>query len=514
MSNRIYNVLFHTHTISGIIISAVLYVIFFAGSFSFFRDEFINWERNQTVNLNQTQVPINLNTTIDSISKNCKLYGRDITFTWPHAERRINVSLSPTKDSLASDDDKIGAFFYVDTKNYSTHNYEEAYTYGEFLYRLHFLAQIPYPFGYYLSGFVAFFFLFAIFTGILVHWKKIVSNFFVFRPWTKLKTMWTDAHTALGVISFPFQFIYAVTGAFFMIKLVLVAPSVLTLYNGNQNTLYQELGFSNPTYTFTNQPAQLKFNIDSLANKTQNQWKDFKVTKVHISNFNDANMMVDVEGETLPSSKFNGFGKQVYNIQSGTVNTIKNPYHKATYVNAAKNLLYRLHYGDYGGVLLKSISFLLGIIGCFVIISGVLIWGGARDKKSTSPKKRAFNNALTNIYMAVCLSMYPITAATFLAVKFYPEQGKTFIYSFYFIGWLLLSLFYIFKKDYRFTNKNSLLLGSIFGFLIPILNGIATKKWFWVSFKEQAYDIFLVDIFWLLIALTTFYAWYKSKLKS
>src|SRR5690606_2361489 len=105
-------------------------------------------------------------------------------------------------------------FFYLDTHDYSEHSYIDSYTLGEFLYRLHFLAQIPYPFGYYLSGLIAFFFLFAIITGVIVHWKKIASNFYVFRPMTKLKTIWTDAHTALGILGLPFQFVYAVTGAF------------------------------------------------------------------------------------------------------------------------------------------------------------------------------------------------------------------------------------------------------------------------------------------------------------
>jgi uncharacterized iron-regulated membrane protein len=67
---------------------------------------------------------------------------------------------------------------------------------------------------YYLSGFVALFFLFAIATGVLLHWQKIVSNFYLFRPREKLKTMWTDAHTSLGILGLPFQFVYAVTGAF------------------------------------------------------------------------------------------------------------------------------------------------------------------------------------------------------------------------------------------------------------------------------------------------------------
>lgn len=37
MDPRKYNIYFHTHTISGIFIAALLYVIFFAGSFSFSR---------------------------------------------------------------------------------------------------------------------------------------------------------------------------------------------------------------------------------------------------------------------------------------------------------------------------------------------------------------------------------------------------------------------------------------------------------------------------------------------
>lgn len=49
MSKRTYNILFHLHTVSGIVISVALYVIFFTGSFSFFRDEIVNWERGHTV---------------------------------------------------------------------------------------------------------------------------------------------------------------------------------------------------------------------------------------------------------------------------------------------------------------------------------------------------------------------------------------------------------------------------------------------------------------------------------
>ncbi|MEM9935869.1 MAG: PepSY domain-containing protein, partial [Bacteroidota bacterium] len=45
MDRRIYNIMFSLHTMSSIIISVAVFVIFFAGTFSFFRDEIVNWER-------------------------------------------------------------------------------------------------------------------------------------------------------------------------------------------------------------------------------------------------------------------------------------------------------------------------------------------------------------------------------------------------------------------------------------------------------------------------------------
>ena len=44
LGNRAYNIIFHTHTVSGITISFALYVIFFAGAFTLFKDEFYQWE--------------------------------------------------------------------------------------------------------------------------------------------------------------------------------------------------------------------------------------------------------------------------------------------------------------------------------------------------------------------------------------------------------------------------------------------------------------------------------------
>ncbi|NIJ45614.1 putative iron-regulated membrane protein [Wenyingzhuangia heitensis] len=511
MDQRKHNILFHTHTVSGIIISVVLYIIFFAGSFSFFRDDIINWERNQSPSTSEN-ITINLNKAIDSIQANKNLYGSDLTLVKSSSQRRINVSISASKDTLVSKKENTRAFYYLDTKDFSKHQYIESYSLGEFLYRLHFLAQIKYPIGYYLAGFTAFFFLFAIITGVLVHWKKIVSNFYVFRPMAKLKALWTDAHTALGMIGLPFQFVYAVTGAFFMIKAVLIAPNIMVLYNGDKQQLFKDLGYTPTDYQLDQQKLNKTINYNAYLKEVTANWPNFKVTKVLIQNYGDTNEHLTFEGHDNLKLKFNGFGKRTYKVDTHKIIAQKQPTQTTSYVESVKNILFRIHYGDYGGYLLKIISFLLGLTSCFVIISGVMIWLVARDKKNVPEKRKRFNHRVVVIYLAICLSMYPITALSFIAVKVFAIQvSQTFIYSFYFIGWLLFSIFFILKKDIYFINNWTLKLGSYLGLCIPIANGIVTGNWLWITLLNQQYHLFFVDAFWITLSSLTLWISYKIK---
>ncbi len=513
MNTRSYNILFHLHTISGIIISAALFVIFFTGSFAFFRDEIANWQKDQYTHPTDQGITTNLDPVIDSLSKNYDLYGRDLEIGHHYNERRVDINLSASKDSLASEQAKAGNFFYLDTKTFETYSYIESYTLGEFLYRLHFFAQIPYPYGYYTSGLVSFFFLFAIITGILVHWKKIVSNFYMFRPRAKLKTIWTDAHTALGVIGLPFQFVYAVTGAFFMLNVLMAAPNIMFLFDGDESQLYKELEYTETPPTLGYEKIDQVPSIEGFVQQARDKWDDFQITHLHIYNYGDLNMQVTVEGELPKDDKYTGIGKLAFNASSGELLAVKDPYTENTYLDGVKNVLYRLHYGDYAGYGLRIISFVLGLISCFVILSGVLIWLVAREKKSVAPAKRRFNRALVNVYMAVCLSLYPITALSFIAVKIHGTVDKAFVSDFYFIGWLLLSLFFIWKRDNYFTNKYCLLLGSVIGFFVPVVNGIVSGNWFWLCLNEQRFQSFFIDMLWIILSLVSLWVFFKLKRK-
>ena len=537
MNLRRYNIYFHTHAISGIIICALLFVIFFAGSYSFFKKEISAWQSNTSYQAHSSQ-PITYNKLLDSLNQKHNLKGRDISFYFQEHSFDSYVDMSASKDStLVPKTAPVketkgrgrgrgrggdGAYFKYNFIKGDSKTYAESYDMGEFLYRLHFLAQlnqvpirIGAPFGYLLAGVVSFLFLFALLTGLLLHWDKIVSNFFVFRPWSKVKTVWTDAHTALGVIGFPYQLIYAITGIILIFNTAIISPFTYLFYDGKGEKLYQDLDYSTSNeYTYSYHALEKNINIETYIDRTKKLWKDPFIKSVIIKNYGDTAMHVIIEGNANRKYSFAGTGRIIYKVENDQVVYHKSPLEKATYIDKVKSLIYRLHFGDFGGYWLKIVYFVLGIMGCVVIISGILVWLVARDKDNVPAYKRKFNFWLANIFLAACLSMFPITALTLIAVKVNPATDQEFIYRFYFYGWLLLSAYYIIRKDLKRTNSETILLGSVFSILIPVANGICTGNWIWNTFASGAADILFFDLFSLTVGVIGLISFYKIKSKA
>ncbi len=524
MGQRLYNVFFHTHTVSGIIISAALYVIFFAGSLSFLRDEINAWQRNEPVTDDFFHTA-DFDRALDSLALEKDLYGRDFSINQHFQEQRLAVSMSPSKDTTAiKSEEKSGRndFFYLDMEKFSAIDYDTNYSLGEFLYRLHFFAQLNLwgRSGYLLAGFVAFFFLFAILTGIIVHWKKVRSNFYVFRPGAKWKTIWTDAHVGLGVIGLPYQFMFAVTGCYLLLGYAVMLPPVQALFYSDKPQQFAEaLQFEdNFSPAFKGEKLASIPSLNDLVQQTHERWPEARFLDLEVKNYGDTGMYVTVHCAPPYEDALLATGYIRYRAQDGKVTEIENPNTTPNYRHGSVSLMKRLHYGDYGGYGMKLIYLVFGFVTCFVIISGVMIWLVARDKKAVALAKRRFNNWLGRIYLSVCLSMYPVTAFTFVVVKCVGESPvgspKLFIYQVFFWSWLLLSLVLVLRRNLYSINKICLLLGSILAFTVPVCNGIMTGNWLWVSWQQGYTQIFVVDLFWWIMGLTSIAVFFKLSRKA
>ncbi len=510
MSRRNYNVFFNTHTVSGIVISVALYVIFFAGAFALFREEIKVWQNSKSISHIEKHT-IDFDRILEHVNKTYDLRGRDIQLRLGNLDDEMSISLTGQKDTITGEIDQQRQFLFIDTGSLEVKRYEEQYHLGEFLFRLHYFSQIPYI-GIYLAGFVAIFFLFAIVTGVIVHWRKIISNFYQFNPKVSLKRIWTDAHTALGIIGLPYQFIFAVTGAYFGLSLLVLLPANF-LYNGDQDKLIADLRPDIKTYEWLTTSNETIPALNPFVKETVKIWDNFSVTRCFIKNYGGTNMKFIITGELKDSKRFIGLGSITYDVFSGKKEQVNNPY-ESDYLAESQRLLGRLHFATFGGVVMKIMYFILALITCFVIISGVLIWIEARNKKSMTLRQRYFTAKVGHIYIASTLTMLPVTALTFLFVKFTNgifKSQQTSLYLFYFFSWFVFILYFRYKRDNYFTNKITLLLGAILGFLVPLVNGVFYNNWIWNTYKNQQFEILTIDLVWLGIALIAIIIYFKIK---
>ena len=530
MDPRKYNIYFHTHTISGIIIAGLLYVIFFAGSFSFFKDDIAAWQKGRSEVGHKFDPPYNH--LLDSLSQHYDLRGRNFNFFLLRQGQGTYVDMTASQDTTVSkpkpkprkeegrrkrgkrkDDD--AAYFRYHFADKKAGDYSDSYDMAEFMYRLHFLAQlnqvginIGTPFGYLVAGIVAFLFLFALITGLLLHWDKIKSNFFLFRPMGKWKTVWTDMHTVLGVIGFPFQLVFAVTGVVLIVNYVLLTPFANLLYNGDSEKLYESLQYNKTIKVdYSYKPMKGTFDMDAFVGKWQNEWKDSQISRIYIRNYMDESMQVSLESKPNAETNFAGSGYATVSIASGKVLEQKSPNTGGNYIDGVKGLVYHLHFGDFGGKPLRIVFFLLGLMGCAVIISGIMIWFVARDKVATELHKRRFNFWASNFFLAACLSMLPVTAFTFIMVKLLDHVDQSVIYRTYFYSWLVLGVYLMILRNLPRMNRHTLLLSAVLCLGVPIANGISTGLWIWNTWQQGAFDIFFIDALFIVLAGSCAYAY-------
>ena len=515
MNKRIYNIIFDTHTVAGIIISVALYVIFFAGTISFLRDEIIVWENHAPIKKNYFETA-NFDKLLSQLAEKDTLYSRDISFRSYSETRQVGGNISQRKDIEEKKVDRRRGFFIIDLETGKKSTYFENYSLGEFFYRLHFFAQLNFweRSGYYFAGIITFFFLFTLITGLIIHWDKIIQNFYVFRPKIAWKNIWTDAHTALGMIGLPYQFMYAITGAYLIVGgTFLVEPAQKLIFGDDKAKIVETyIAKDEIKLEFINKPLSTPFSINRFVQKAKELFPNTLIKEIQITNYADENMSLKVVAYTPYQEDFTGNYSVIYRISDGSILYKKEA--KERKLTDLRDTIVRLHFGDYGGYGIKFMYILLGFLGCLVIISGVLIWFVARDKKNISEYKRKQMRWVVNCYLSICLSMLPATGFTFLTMKILGNSiidKHAWVYSLFFYSWLALSVFFIIRRNNFITNKYTLLLGAILALLIPIADGFITGSWLWTSIQREETAIFVVNFFWLLVSIIAFFV--SSKLK-
>lgn len=501
LANRAYNILFHTHTVAGITISFALFVIFYAGAFALFRHEIYQWE-NPEARFEVTEA-IDLDKTIAAVEANKTNFAETEIFTIVppnHEMPFIRFYGAEYEDGDTSKIERFSALINANDNYQFTDLEQPRTTVGNTLYHLHYFRQIP--FGIHISGLVALFFLFASITGLLIHWRNLITKFYAFTMGGKWKQIWTNAHTVLGVIGLPFQIVYAVTGALFGLLTLLLLPSALVLFGGDTDKVLATVRPDSAIKVSKDATIIEHAPLKTFYNKVKTMYPEIDATSIRARNYGREDGYVTVfldDHRTI-----HGFGQVIFALKDGSVLSKTEPY-QMTYTESVLNTVTKLHFATFGGLLLKVVYFILAMITCFMFLSGVLLWKEARNNKRYTEQQKQFHHRVTKIYLAICLGLFPATALIFIGNKLVPMDvlARTFyVNTIFFTGWFALIIAGLFWNNLRQLNKNYLKIGGLLSLLVPVANGLITSDWFWNTIAEGHWYVASVDLFWLFTGIS------------
>jgi len=492
------------HSWLGLIISTVLFIVFLAGSFSFFLSDLDQWEhgahfpnKNADHFISAQQVIIK-NLTGKNIDAKESVWLRMATDQVPYHDLMYSY-IDPKGNSQSPDPimHAVSGDYIYDYADLSL---------GSFFRTLHINLFVP-VIGKYLVGLVTLFFFVALITGVLIHWRKIFNNLFLFRT-IRTRDKQLDSHNIIGVMGLPFHLLYAVTGVIFNLAIIFEGVNLVTLFDGNDVALEEATRYTSkiipPSGNFMAMDGD-DISIDFYLRKSEKDILGFTAKTLEIEGWENDNAKIKFEGHI--QGDFAKTSIIQYHMQSGKI-SYQNLDFDNTYRNG-ESTMDKLHYGDFAGYPLKIVFFLLGLGTCYVIISGNLLWITAQQKKRQHSAfalklvKSLSSSVFTGGFVAISLSfiltrLLPISItdkSELICIAFYLIILVCFIYS-----WLV--------KDQFRVMSNILKMASFCFILVPILDWLLLSQGILTMLNYQRYSLVIVQS---LCLVTGFLCWFMAK---
>lgn len=363
------------HSWAGLVISWLLYLIFVTGTLSVFRGEIDYWMQSELHKIGKVSHEQKLEA-LETIFHRFNTDNQKI----PFASISLGAKYQPTISVRKFADGKRQHETY-DPSTGQKINLSRTVG-GNFFYRMHYQLWFLSPWtGRVIVALITALMLVTIITGIITH-KKILTDFFVFRPYKGLRS-WLDGHIISGVIILPFLVMIAFSGLVILIGFFM-PWGAKAVYGNQQGKLYQE-AFNFPN--FNESASDIKRNMPStnrLIEQFHLLYPHKNISAITLYNPNRENTKIVVSAEDEKSVNAAGV---VFNSQGDVVSEI-GATNTAAAIQESLNSLHRAHYANYT---LRWLYFFAGLAGCFMIASGLILWSKkriVRNKKQVIPVQR------------------------------------------------------------------------------------------------------------------------------
>ncbi|MFH0132806.1 PepSY-associated TM helix domain-containing protein [Variovorax sp. VaC1] len=482
------------HTWSGLLVGWVLFMVFAAGTASYFKDEITFWMKPELHAIAQTSAP--QAKTAEAAVDFLQQRGADAPrwFITLPTEREPSTSvlwLKPPPPPGSAPVERRRRFdrAMLDPATGQAMTAARETRGGEFFYRLHFdLHYMPALWARWIVGFCAMFMLVAIFSGIVTH-KRIFKDFFTFRP-KKGQRSWLDAHNVTAVLALPYHLMITYTGLVTLMFMYMPwGPQVAYKDRGGEQAFFSEAfpGGGRDQFKASGNKAPLA-PIAPMVAQASAHWNGAAVGRITVHLPNDANSVVSIaraEGPQLsydqPSMQFNGATGELI----GAFGDVPRP------AAETRGVLYGLHIGRFADPLLRALFFLSGIAGCLMVATGLLLWAVKERQKFAKTLKQGGRIGLglrlvDGLNLGAVAGLPVAMASFFWANRLLPldvaDRGEAEI-RWFFIVWGATAVLGLLRPTLRMWQAQ-LVLGALLFSLLPVLNAFTGPAPLTVSLRS------------------------------
>lgn len=507
------------HTWFGLLLGWLLFTIFLMGTVSYFNNELTAWMQPEIPAVSQHPSLSPLAQNSPNIEQTPEPFGVAIAHLQATQENAKNWFITKGPPSTSSDqrlhittsahDERLR--YQIDTQTHAILMPRDTAG-GNFFYRMHFdLHYMSVIWARIIVGIASMMMLIAIIAGVIVH-KKIFTDFFTFR-WGKGQRSWLDAHNAFSVLPLPFHIMITFTGIITLIALYM--PWGGKVANIDTKQLFEGIYSYRAADATELQPAPM-VDISPLLATAQTDWQklnpNYAITSVSINHPNTDHSKIIIDGRADRQISTVGVFR-IYDGQTGAILEQSKPPPLAVTTHM---VMVGLHAGRFADYWLRWMYFLLGVAGCGMIATGLVLWTVKRRRQLLNMDKPYLGFWLVEKLNIATLAGLPLAMVGFLwlnrllplemaARAKWEVDGFFMIWASSFVLTLLLSS--------RHAWRTLLSLVTLCLLFTPLLNSVTTERGFFQSVLSHDILFISFDMMFFILALLFAYITYAASFK-
>jgi uncharacterized iron-regulated membrane protein len=359
------------HTWAGVVFAGVLFVVFWTGTLLVFDRELDRWLQPSTrlpATLAQTHPGLD-GPVLDAVqgltagapSWLARLPTQrqptvEVSWRPPGSDASVRRHLDPRTGALLADTGTAGA--------------------SDFLFKLHYSLHLDgQRLGSWIVGAAGMAMVLLLVSGVFVH-RRLIADFFLFRPGARLQRASLDLHNVTGVLLLPFHLLITLTGL-----AIFINTHWPTVYTGAYaSAVDAKQAFFAEAYAHykrpaAGRPATQALRLDPLLEAARQTWHD-DVGFVRVWHPGDANGYVEVRrghqrGITMR--------QDTLWFDAATGDVLHR--HVSKPVMQAQRAIVGLHFLQFQHWTIRWLYFLAGLAGCLMIGTGLVVWLEARRER-------------------------------------------------------------------------------------------------------------------------------------